>query len=351
MPETNTRKTIKELFENYQSNPNFHLEEFDWGPAVGDEWDWGPVPDYGKVYITGDTHRNFKRIHNFCRLKKTSTRDTLIILGDAGINFYLDESDVLLKEELSNYPITFFCIHGNHEERPFLIPSYKEMIWHGGVVYYEEAYPNLLFAKDGEIYDFLGKKCIVMGGAYSIDKEYRLEHNAPWFSSEQPSAEIKAYIEKQLNSIQWTVDYVFSHTIAKCHEPTWTFKAQLDETKLDKSTELWLNDIEAKLSYTRWFAGHYHVDVLSPDIRLMFNHIIELDAHDVLYHKDDQVYFMFNEELKQGLINIVDFYGTFFDPNEVSYDILTPDTNALYKGIRNSDIITEPSDEQLALLK
>ena len=34
--------------------------------------------------------------------------------------------------------ITIFVIHGNHEERPYNISSYKESLWNGGTVYYEE---------------------------------------------------------------------------------------------------------------------------------------------------------------------------------------------------------------------
>lgn len=57
-------------------------------------------------------------------------------------------------------------------------------IKHGGEVYYEPEYPNILFAKDGEIYDFDGKKAIAIGGAYSCDKEYRLLTGLPWFQDE-----------------------------------------------------------------------------------------------------------------------------------------------------------------------
>lgn len=49
-------------------------------------------------------------------------------------------------------------MHGNHEERPYHIQTYRMKIWHGGEVYYEPEYPNILFAKDGEIYDFDGKR-------------------------------------------------------------------------------------------------------------------------------------------------------------------------------------------------
>lgn len=54
--------------------------------------------------------------------------------------------------------------------------EYKLQEWNGGKVWVEEAYPNILFAKDGEIYDIAGMKTIVIGGAYSVDKFYRLSN-------------------------------------------------------------------------------------------------------------------------------------------------------------------------------
>ena len=42
------------------------------------------------------------------------------------------------------------------------------------MVWVEDKYPNLLFAKDGEVYDFDGYKCLVIGGAYSVDKYWRI---------------------------------------------------------------------------------------------------------------------------------------------------------------------------------
>ena len=44
-------------------------------------------------YITGDTHRSFDRIEDFCYGYETTTEDVMIILGDAGINYWLDLSD------------------------------------------------------------------------------------------------------------------------------------------------------------------------------------------------------------------------------------------------------------------
>ena len=112
-------------------------------------------------YITGDTHRNFDRVYNFCKNNNTSKDDVMIILGDAGINFLVGRADgykdTLLKAKLEDtLPITLFCIHGNHEQRPSEISSYEKIEFNGGIVYREKEFPSLLFGKDGEIYDFNG---------------------------------------------------------------------------------------------------------------------------------------------------------------------------------------------------
>ena len=171
------------------------------------------------IYITGDTHGRFERIENFCQMNSTSKDDIMIILGDAGINFSGPMYDSLKKKLLEELPITIFSIHGNHEQRPYTIDGYKEKQWHGGTVYVEEEYPSLLFAKDGEIFDLDGKKTIVMGGAYSIDKAIRITYGWGWWEDEQPSEEIKAYVEEQLDKSGWNIDVVLSHTTPLKYEP------------------------------------------------------------------------------------------------------------------------------------
>lgn len=231
------------------------------------------------IYITGDTHRDFDRIRYFCDQNNTTKHDIMIILGDAGINYYLLGMDNNLKAELNMLPITLFCIHGNHEERPFNIPSYQEQQWHGATVYIEPDYPNLIFAKDGEIYDFEGQKYIAIGGAYSVDKDIRQLRGWHWFESEQPSEEMKAFVIQQLEKVHWQVDGVLSHTVPIDYEPTWAFLSDLDQSKVDQSTEKWLGEIEKKLHYKYWYAGHFHVDSQEGPITIMFNKIEKLPVH------------------------------------------------------------------------
>ena len=231
-------------------------------------------------YITGDTHGEFDRIEEFCNDYCASQDDVMIILGDAGINYYLDERDERLKDDLVQLPITLFCIHGNHEERPSEIDTYEEIEWNGGIVYMEPEYPNILFAKDGEIYNFGERTAIVIGGAYSVDKYYRLAKGLPWFDTEQPTEETKEYVRKQLDKVGWGVDYVLTHTVPEFIEPTWAYLPTIDQSTVDKSTEKWLDELEKKMNYEYWYAGHWHVEHQEASVRIMYEEIEELADYE-----------------------------------------------------------------------
>jgi 3-oxoacid CoA-transferase subunit A len=227
------------------------------------------------IYVTGDTHGSFERVEGFCKRFETCREDILIILGDAGINFSGPRYDRLKKMLLEELPITIFAIHGNHEQRPQTIESYKEKVWNGGTVYYEDEFPHILFAKDGELFNLDGKKTVVIGGAYSVDKAYRLACGYGWWEDEQPSEEIKHYVESQLSAVNWKVDVVLSHTTPLKYEPVEVFMAGIDQSKVDKSTEIWLDEIEERLSYKKWYCGHYHTKKKIDRLEIMFENFDE----------------------------------------------------------------------------
>lgn len=227
------------------------------------------------IYITGDTHGDFRRIEAFCSRVQTKRDDILIILGDAGINYSGPRYDRLKKKFLESLPVTIFAIHGNHEQRPYTIDSYKEKMWKNGVVYYEEEFPHILFARDGEIFDLNGLRTIVIGGAYSIDKEFRIAYGYGWWEDEQPSDEIKEYVERQLAAAGWETDVVLSHTVPLKYEPVEVFLEGVDQSKVDKSTEIWLNRIEDRLTYRKWYCGHYHTTKKIDRLELLFENVEE----------------------------------------------------------------------------
>lgn len=228
------------------------------------------------IYITGDTHGNFQRIEKFCENYAIEKEDVLIILGDAGINYYLNKKDEILKMKLDKLPITLFCIHGNHEERVTEINTYEEQEWRGGTVLAEPEHPTILFAKDGEVYDFDGHQTIVIGGAYSVDKLYRLSRGMKWFESEQPDEHIKQAVIRTLEELDWKVDCVLTHTCPLSHQPREVFLSCIDQNDVDNAMEEWLQEIEEKLEYESWYCGHYHTDKVYGKLIFMFEDILEL---------------------------------------------------------------------------
>lgn len=228
------------------------------------------------IFITGDTHGSYSRIAEFClKNPNLNRKDMMIVLGDTGLNYEKNEKDIRKKRKISQkLPLTLFFIHGNHDIRPENIPSYHPRLWNGGIVWQEEAFPDLLFAKDGEIFNLEGKSTLVIGGAYSIDKDYRLAKGYHWFADEQPSLQIKNFTEQQLASRDWSVNTVLSHTCPLKYEPTEAFFASVNQDKVDKSTERWLDGIENKLDYSRWFCGHFHIDKTVDRLRFLFKDII-----------------------------------------------------------------------------
>lgn len=229
------------------------------------------------VYVRGDIHGEWFHIGNAIDKYKIHPEDTIVILGDVGMNFYGNASgDAERKQKLNRLGVPIFCIYGNHEARPETIETYHEKKWQGGTVYIEDEYPNLLFAKDGEVYDLDGQKALVIGGAYSVDKPYRIQNGWKWFADEQPSAEIKARVEQKLEQLDWKVDVVLSHTCPMRYIPTEAFLSGIDQSAVDRSAEQWLDRIEEKLRYEAWYCGHWHINKRIDRIHFLF------DSYEIL---------------------------------------------------------------------
>lgn len=247
-----------------------------------------------KYFITGDKHRNFEYVKDFCREMNTRKKDVLIILGDAGFNYYDDVRDDKLKKDISDLNITLFCLHGNKENRPQNIGTYGIRDFCGGKVYYEPQYPTIYFAIDGEIYDFEGKKYMVVGGAHSVDKMRCLEEDKPFWDDEMPNESIKTRVEQQLANEGNCIYGMLTHTCPIEYLPTEMFMStqqnarvkqkhrrpkskKLFKPDIDRSTEKWLGKLEKQLDYKVWYCGHYHIDKQIDKICMLYKEIRPLN--------------------------------------------------------------------------
>lgn len=235
------------------------------------------------IFITGDIHGNLTRVKHFVDSYNTTTNDILIILGDVGFNYWLDGRDTTLKEMAKELPITFFCIRGNHEERPetAITDTYAlhTQEFCGDSVLVENNFPNIKYAMDGHIYNFNGAKCLVMGGAYSVDKDYRIMRNWKWFEDEQLS-------ENELRNIYNNIkgqsfDYVLTHTCPFNTQPTHLFLDSIDQDSVDKTMEHWFQDIADSINFKYWYFGHYHGNWQNDRYIMLYTDFLQLG--DELY--------------------------------------------------------------------
>lgn len=264
----------------------------------------------GKIYIIGDIHGDYRPIKNIIDTVKTDI-NTIILLGDAGLNYFFNYQDINTKRKINKYGINIFIVRGNHEERPSICMENNPNQWHiekywNNLVYIENDFPFIKYALDlpakYEIPTAQGEsiKTLVLPGAYSVDKYYRIANNWNWFPQEQcDEKEMGHGVALAKKSNTW--DLVLSHTCPIIYEPTDLFLSTIDQSTVDKTTERWLGHIEYNLDYKLWCWGHYHANRIYPQIKGKDKLMLFNDCFLDLYK-----YFCGNYNLYNSLIKIND---------------------------------------------
>ena len=246
-----------------------------------------------KWMLTGDCHGVFTRFYNLPKDEEIG----MIILGDAGFNFYLNKTDEQKKKEIcENYPhITFYCVRGNHECQPQDLLNIEKKFDENvhGVVYHEPKYPNIRYFLDYGLYEIDGFTCYVIGGAYSVDKWYRLERammaeetNNPkksgWFSNEQLSREEMDRATEQLYNFKDMgkhIDFMLTHTCPYSWEPRDMFLSMIDQSTVDNIMEKWMDMIKDDIHPYIWCFGHFHADRLErPHVEQYYHNMEEFNT-------------------------------------------------------------------------
>ena len=223
--------------------------------------------------FTGDMHgRVDERLWNISRTVDNPEETAVIILGDASLNFYLNNKDAKRKESASKYGFTVYCVRGNHEARPEDIQGMTSVYDDDvkGFVYLEYDYPKIRYLSDGAIYFINDKRTLVLGGAYSVDKFYRLMNHWTWFENEQMTQHEMDFAEGIMAGLDDKVDMILSHTCPYSWRPTDLFLDCVDQATVDNTMELWMDVMEQKWNYNYWLFGHYHADRAVRPGALMF---------------------------------------------------------------------------------
>lgn len=210
--------------------------------------------------ITGDTHRDFSRFRSYPN-EWDNSETAVIILGDVGLNYNLDKSDWFIKRAVSYYKFYIYCVRGNHEARPQDVEGMQK-IWDNnvnGYVYYEPNFPKIRYFLDYGVYYFNNMCVLVIGGAYSVDKYYRLARRMGWFENEELTEEEMDDCMRLL--IRQRFDLVLTHTCPFAWEPKDLFLDFVDQSTVSKRMEKFLDEVRQEInSDAIWLWGHYHSD-------------------------------------------------------------------------------------------
>lgn len=237
----------------------------------------------GRVFCTGDRHGDYAGLSLFCEGMETTKQDVLIVLGDNGANFFGDERDEKLKKQLDQFPITFVMVKGNHDMRPSTAGCGYELMDVSlgdtltGSFWIQREHPSLLFAKEYGPYVILGKQAYAIGGAYSIDKDYRLEmqflgnKNYKWFADEELSDDEMLIAGVEVRDLQ--PHYILSHTCPLSEEP-------YDRTDLNLPPECirmekWMDGFK-DIPYRHWLCGHWHINRKIDRMHFLYDQIVRL---------------------------------------------------------------------------
>ena len=262
------------------------------------------------IYITGDTHGPNKfglhsvdgyvpRLNkeNFPEQNEMSQDDIVIICGDFGgiwnYDSRYDRTRSAFKDKIcldhgeskeEKYWLDWLCeknftvlfCDGNHENFDRLSGAYPELDFHGGRAHMIRG--NVFHLMRGHVFNLDGVSVFVFGGARSHDISggilrpweyqtagefkaackrlsdsgslFRIDHIS-WWEAELPSDEEMERGIRSLYGNDWKVDFVVSHCA-----PT-SIAAMAGFSDKDRLTD-YLEQVREKLSFRRWFFGHYH---------------------------------------------------------------------------------------------
>lgn len=224
------------------------------------------------IYITGDTHGEMNRFS-----LPLEAGDKLIVTGDFGVVFHGNLAERNNLDDLEKKPFEILFVDGNHEGFDYL-ETYPETERYGAPV--RQLRSNVFWLQRGYVYTIEGMTFFAFGGAYSIDKAYRMKYQQisgekAWFPQELPGAEEYRRGIANLQSRGMRVDYILSHTAPRTIVPRVIGKAP--DPHEDELTGF-LDWIYHEATFKKLYFGHFHMDMeINDQVTACFEELHRID--------------------------------------------------------------------------
>jgi predicted phosphodiesterase len=205
-----------------------------------------------KVLIVGDTHGDAVFLKNLCHEATEQGATTIIQLGDFG--FVFDHLNPIISWLDENDDHKFYWLDGNHDEHNYI----EEWIVGDGddnapIPHFHD---RLFYCPRGSVEQIGTKTCMFVGGAYSIDKQYRHE-NISWWPQEK--IRLSDVLSAKKNADGRTIDVMFSHDRPGSEELLNMLHSH--GYKVDPDSASNREHLEEVVEYVRpqnLYHGHYH---------------------------------------------------------------------------------------------
>lgn len=178
-----------------------------------------------KIMLLGDTHGNTKFITNVAiPAAESAGADWIYQVGDFGYWEHTDEGQDFLDEvsaELTETGQQIVFIAGNHDKTSLIFRKYSQISG------FYMVRPNIWFAPNGTVWSPNDGETnfIALGGAYSVDKNYRLEQEE-WRAQQivaNPPFSVDEYSPK----------YILDYARSKTRETIWFPEEEMTEDEFE----------------------------------------------------------------------------------------------------------------------
>ena len=205
------------------------------------------------LYVTGDKHARMSELINFINRFELNENDAIVVCGDMGLYFDdMEWTNSFLNYYENHYKTMIYWVPGNHENYNDIekLPIDEND--------YKICSPHIKMMQRGHIYNIMGKKCLAIGGADSIDRAWRVR-DVSWWEQERIRPEDVEGIPAGY------YDFVFTHCIYTnlLKEHYYDLVKVLPEfdNAIFHYSEDELQKVKDKIEYGHWYFGHYHNDI------------------------------------------------------------------------------------------
>lgn len=193
-----------------------------------------------RLAFIGDVHGNVPYIESLKGYLETNEVDRVIQVGDMGILWRHNNPDECpVTQAVETLGVEWWFIDGNHDNHPNLRNRDPQIT------------EKIRYIPRGTIEEIDGIKFGFLGGAYSIDKDYRAE-GWDWWPEEMPTREeAEPLMDKG-------IDVLVTHEIPDSFKPAKYMNVEKKHEDASKPTRELVEEVMLSNNPQHVFCGHWH---------------------------------------------------------------------------------------------